>query len=54
MDPPDEPNIKSGRVMKSDHLLFRFLRKKPDKEEDNLFLDKDLLDEFKKKTHFNC
>jgi len=53
MDPPDEPDRKSGRVMKSGQLLSGFLGKKPDEDDDDPFLEEDLPDEFKK-THFSC
>jgi len=50
---PDKLDRKSRRVMKSAQLLSGFLGKKPDKEDDDSFLEDDLPDEFKK-THFSC
>ncbi|KAL5140275.1 Mechanosensitive ion channel protein 6 [Glycine soja] len=52
MDPPEEPDRKSGRVLKSGQLLSGFLGKKNDEEDDDPFLEEDLPDEFKE-THFS-
>ncbi|KAL2323973.1 hypothetical protein Fmac_023031 [Flemingia macrophylla] len=53
MDPPqDQPDRKSGRVLKSGQLLSGFLGKKGDEEEDDPFLEEDLPDKFKE-THFS-
>lgn len=52
MDPPDEPDRKSGRVMKSGQLFSGMLGKKVDEDEDDPFLEEDFPDEYKK-THFS-
>ncbi|KAG4907395.1 hypothetical protein JHK86_055879 [Glycine max] len=52
MDPPEEPDRKSSRVLKSSQLLSGFLGKKNDEEDEDPFLEEDLPDEFKE-THFS-
>ncbi|XP_027366260.1 mechanosensitive ion channel protein 6-like isoform X1 [Abrus precatorius] len=52
MDPPEEPDKKSSRVLKSGQLLSGFLGKKGDDEEEDPFLEEDLPDEFKE-NHFS-
>ncbi|XP_061337450.1 mechanosensitive ion channel protein 6-like isoform X1 [Gastrolobium bilobum] len=53
MDPPEEPDRRSGRVPKSGQLFSGFLGgKKGDDEEDDPFLEDDIPDEYKK-THFS-
>ncbi|XP_020212527.1 mechanosensitive ion channel protein 6 [Cajanus cajan] len=53
IDPPeDQPDRKSGRVLKSGQLLSGFLGKKGDDDDDDPFLEEDLPDEYKK-THFS-
>ncbi|XP_027937145.1 mechanosensitive ion channel protein 6-like [Vigna unguiculata] len=52
LDPPEEPERKSGRVVKSGQLQSGILGKKGDEEDDDPFLEEDFPDEFKK-THFS-
>ena len=52
MDPPEEPDRRSGRVAKSGQLLSGFLGKRGDEDEDDPFLEEDFPDEYKK-THFS-
>lgn len=52
MDPPEEPDRRSGRVMKSGQLLSGFLGRKGDDEDEDPFLEEDLPDEFKE-NHFS-
>ncbi|KAL9317036.1 hypothetical protein ACSQ67_013553 [Phaseolus vulgaris] len=52
MDPPEEHDRRSGRVMKSGQLVSGFLGKKGDEEEDDPFLEEDIPDEFTQ-THFS-
>ncbi|KAI4297810.1 hypothetical protein L6164_037675 [Bauhinia variegata] len=52
LDPPEEPDRRSGRVLKSGQLFSGMLGKKGDDEEDDPFLEEDLPDEFRK-THFS-
>ncbi|MED6198220.1 Mechanosensitive ion channel protein 6 [Stylosanthes scabra] len=56
MDPPDEPERKSGRIMKSGQLFSGLLGKKKggddDDDDDDPFLEEDLPDKYKN-THFS-
>ncbi|KAK7280608.1 hypothetical protein RJT34_25673 [Clitoria ternatea] len=52
MDPPEQPDRKSGRVLKSGQFQSGFMGKKEEEEEEDPFLEEDLPDEFKK-THFS-
>ncbi|KAJ7978663.1 Mechanosensitive ion channel protein [Quillaja saponaria] len=53
MDPPDEPDRRSGRTPKSGQLRSAMLGKGGDEEEDDPFLEDDLPDEFKR-ANFNA
>ena len=52
MDPPEEPDRRSGRVPKSGQMLSGLLGKKGDDDEDDPFLEEDVPDKYKK-THFS-
>lgn len=52
MDPPDEPDRRSGRVAKSSQLLSGMIGRKGDDDEDDPFTEEDFPDEYKK-THFS-
>lgn len=52
LDPPEEPDRRSGRVARSGQIFSGFLGKKGDDEEDDPFTNDDLPDEYKK-THFS-
>ncbi|XP_054778488.1 mechanosensitive ion channel protein 6-like [Prosopis cineraria] len=52
LDPPEEPDRKSGRVAKSGQMLSGMSGKKGEDEEDDPFLEEDVPDEWKQ-THFS-
>ncbi|XP_028797637.1 mechanosensitive ion channel protein 6-like [Neltuma alba] len=52
LDPPDQPERKSGRVAKSGQMLSTMLGKKGEDEEDDPFFEEDVPDELKR-THFS-
>ncbi|KAK7280609.1 hypothetical protein RJT34_25674 [Clitoria ternatea] len=52
LDPPEEPDRRSGRVFKSGQFQSGYMGKKGEDEEDDPFLEEDLPDEYKK-THFS-
>lgn len=48
LDPPEQPERKSGRVPRSTQLKSGFLGKTPEEDDDDPFSDEDLPDNFKK------
>ncbi|RDY02661.1 Mechanosensitive ion channel protein 6, partial [Mucuna pruriens] len=53
LDPPEEHDKKSGRVLKSGQLLSGFLGRRNDDEDEDPFLEEDLPEEYKE-INFSC